>query len=452
MIIAKFGGTSVGDAEAIRRLLRIVTDRRPEQPVVVLSALAGVTDQLLRLATLTAHGDGDAVRDGVHALATRHRDVADSLGLDEATLAPVLEEIAQVGMALAERSGRTSTPEELDWLAGHGEQWSSAMVVAAGSAAGLPVVLVDVRSVMRTDTRFTRARPDRTALAEEAPRVFGPLLDRGLVPVTQGFLGRTPDDRPTTLGRGGSDFTATLLGAALGATRVEIWTDVDGLMTADPRIVPHARCLTVATYEEAAELATFGAKVLHPATQLPLAEAGIPIHILNSRRPEGPGTRIVASVDIDLASGPIRSISWKRGITVITVQAPRMLGAYGFLRRLFEIFERHEVVVDVLASSEVSVSLTIEEETALGTLRPELEALGRVDVATGRAIVAVVGIGLRVTPGIAARIFGAISDTNVEVISQGSSAINVTFVVREEEARSVVRRLHDEFIGAEGED
>lgn len=450
MIVTKFGGTSVGDAEAIRRLLRIVGARLLEQPVVVVSALAGVTDQLLRLATMTAHGDGDAVRDGVFALATRHREVADSLGLDEAAIAPVLEEIAQVGVIVAGRAGRTATPEELDWLAGHGERWSSAMVVAAGTAAGLPTVLVDVRSVMRTDTRFTRAAPDRAALAQAAPRVFGPLLDQGQVPVTQGFLGRAPDDRPTTLGRGGSDFTATLLGAALGATRVEIWTDVDGLMTADPRVVPHARCLTVATYEEAAELATFGAKVLHPATQLPLAEAGIPIHILNSRRPEGPGTRIVADVDIDLASGPVRSISWKRGITVITVQAPRMLGAYGFLRRLFEIFERHEVVVDVLASSEVSVSLTIEEEEALETLRPELEALGRVDIVTGRAIVAVVGIGLRTTPGIAARLFGAISDTNVEVISQGSSAINVTFVVREEEARGVVRRLHDAFIGTEG--
>jgi len=450
VIVAKFGGTSVGDAEAIRRLLCIVSDRIPEQPVVVVSALAGVTDQLLRLATMTAHGDGDGVRDGIFALATRHREVAESLELDEAAVAPVLEEIAQVGVVLAERSGRTPTPEELDWLAGHGERWSSAIVVAAGSAAGLPAVLVDVRSVMRTDARFTRATPDRAALAQDAPTVFGPLLEQGLVPVTQGFLGRAPDDRPTTLGRGGSDFTATLLGAALGATRVEIWTDVDGLMTADPRTVPHARCLSVATYEEAAELATFGAKVLHPATQLPLAEAGIPIHILNSRRPEGPGTRIVADVDIDLASGPVRSISWKRGITVITVQAPRMLGAYGFLRRLFEIFERHEVVVDVLASSEVSVSLTIEDEAALAVLRPELEALGRVDVATGRAIVAVVGIGLRTTPGIAARLFGAISDTNVEVISQGSSAINVTFVVREDEARGVVCRLHDAFIGTEG--
>jgi aspartate kinase len=267
--------------------------------------------------------------------------------------------------------------------------------------------------------------------------------------VTQGFIGATAEGTPTTLGRGGSDYTAALLGAALGARRVEIWTDVNGLMTADPRIVPSARTLRAASYEEAAELATFGAKVLHPATAQPLVRAGIPIVVLNSTCPDDPGTIIEPSAELErLGDSPVRSISWKRGITVVNVRAPRMLGAHGFLRAMFETFERHEVVVDVLASGEVSVSLTVEDRTRLDAVVRDLSELGEVWIETGRAIIAVVGIGMRTTPGIAARLFRAVQPANVEVISQGASAINVTFVVREEDGPDVVRRLHQEFFGS----
>jgi aspartate kinase len=302
---------------------------------------------------------------------------------------------------------------------------------------------------MVTDDRFGRATPYTQVLNTRARECLGPLLDGGRVPVTQGFIGATPEGVPTTLGRGGSDFTAALLGAALGAAKVEIWTDVDGLMTADPRIVPSARTLRVASYEEAAELATFGARVLHPATAMPLVRAGIPIVVLNSRQPERPGTTVAPSGELDrLGDSPIRSISWKKGITVINVRAPRMLGAYGFLRAMFEVFERHEVVVDVLASGEVSVSLTVEDRSRLDAVVRELSELGEVWVEDRRAIVAVVGIGLRHTPGLAARLFGAVQPANVEVISQGASAINMTFVVREEDGPDVVRRLHAEFFGS----
>lgn len=308
---------------------------------------------------------------------------------------------------------------------------------------------VDIRPVMLTDDRFGRATPDLTQLEVRARSCLGTLLQGGPVPVTQGYIGATADGTPTTLGRGGSDFTAALLGAALPASRVEIWTDVDGLMTADPRIVGSARTLAAASYEEAAELATFGAKVLHPATALPLVRAGIPIVILNSNQPERPGTIIEASAELErMGDSPIRSISWKRGITVINVRAPRMLGTYGFLRAMFEVFERHEVVVDVLASGEVSVSMTVEDRSRLDSVVRELGELGEVWVDHGRAIVAVVGIGLRHTPGIAARLFKAVQPANVEVISQGASAINMTFVVREEDGPDVVRRLHAEFFGS----
>jgi aspartate kinase len=220
-------------------------------------------------------------------------------------------------------------------------------------------------------------------------------------------------------------------------------------MTADPRILPSARTLTAASYEDAAELATFAAKVMHPATAMPLVRAGIPIVVLNSTQPERAGTIIEASAELErMGDSPVRSISWKRGITVINVRAPRMLGTFGFLRAMFEVFERHEVVVDVLASSEVSVSLTVEDRSRLEPVVRELALLGEVEVEHGRAVVAVVGIGLRHTPGIAARLFSAVHPANVEVISQGASAINMTFVVREEDGPAVVRRLHQEFMGS----
>jgi aspartate kinase len=321
-------------------------------------------------------------------------------------------------------------------------------VAAAMAGIGLPAAWVDIRTIMVTDDRFGRATPCVQILNTRARECLGPLLDGSMIPVTQGFIGATPDAVPTTLGRGGSDFTAALLGAALDAEKVEIWTDVDGLMTADPRIVPTARTLSAASYDEAAELATFGAKVLHPATAMPLVREGIPIVVLNSRRPELPGTVIEPAAELErMGDSPIRSISWKRGITVINVRAPRMLGAYGFLRAMFEVFERHEVVVDVLASGEVSVSLTVEDRSRLEPVIRELSRLGEVWIEDRRAIVSVVGIGLRTTPGLASRIFRAVPPANVEVISQGASAINMTFVVREEEGPDVVRRLHREFFG-----
>jgi aspartate kinase len=421
VIVCKFGGTSVADAAAILRLVEIMRSRVAERPVVVVSALAGVTDALLALAEPVQAGDRDAVEAGIDALRRE--------------LAPAL--------------GRMLRPVELDALAGRGELWSSRIVAAAMEGAGVPSAWLDIRPIMVTDDRFGRATPYTQVVNTRARECLLPLAEAGRIPITQGFIGATADGTPTTLGRGGSDFSAALVGAALSARRVEIWTDVSGLMTADPRIVPSARTLAEASYEEAAELATFGARVLHPATAMPLVRAGIPIVVLNSRHPDHPGTTIEPSAELErMGDSPIRSISWKRGITVVNVRAPRMLGTYGFLRAMFEVFERHEVVVDVLASGEVSVSLTVEDRTRLDPVVRELSDLGEVWVEDSRAIVAVVGIGLRHTPGLAARIFRAVQPANVEVISQGASAINMTFVVREEDGPEVVRRLHAEFFGS----
>jgi aspartate kinase len=449
MIVAKFGGTSVADAAAIRRLAGIVGRRAADRPVVVVSALARVTDALLALAPLVHGGDAPALDAALAALLERHAATAGDVPGAAAAMPAIEQDLAALGQELRAALGRMLRPAELDAVAGRGELWSSRLVTAALEGGGIAATWVDIRPLMLTDDRYGRATPQMQALTARSRECLRPLVEAGRIPVTQGFIGATAEGTPTTLGRGGSDYTAALLGAALGARRVEIWTDVNGLMTADPRIVPSARTLRAASYEEAAELATFGAKVLHPATAQPLVRAGIPIVVLNSTCPDDPGTIVEPSAELErLGDSPVRSISWKRGITVVNVRAPRMLGAHGFLRAMFETFERHEVVVDVLASGEVSVSLTVEDRTRLDAVVRDLSELGEVWIETGRAIIAVVGIGMRSTPGIAARLFRAVQPANVEVISQGASAINVTFVVREEDGPDVVRRLHQEFFGS----
>lgn len=450
MIVCKFGGTSVQDAAAITRLAMIVAERQADRPLVVVSALARVTDGLVRLGETVRLGDAGAINDALDALLARHDAVASALPGGEMALPALQEDVATLRDRMQSARGRALTPAERDFLVGQGELWSSRVVAAALEGVGLHAEWFDVRQVMVTDDRFGRATPVPDLIRSRAEEELAPLLAAGRIPVTQGFIGATASGVPTTLGRGGSDFTASLLGAALDATRVEIWTDVDGLMTADPRLVPSARTLASATYEEAAELATFGAKVLHPATQLPLSSAGIPIVILNSMHPDRSGTVIGAPASTTATPDePIRSISCRLDTIVINVRAARMLGAFGFLRQLFEVFERHEVVVDVLASSEVSVSLTIQDAARLPALVHDLAALGEVSVEEDRAIVALVGQGIKHTGGLARRIFGAVNPTNVEMISMGASAINLTFVVRGDEGPGVVRRLHREFFGSD---
>jgi aspartate kinase len=449
MIVAKFGGTSVADAEAIGRLIDIIRSRADSQPVVVVSALAGITDSLLTLASRCGSGNNATLDASVDALLERHERIARELPGCASVVDPIAADAADLRREVVAARDRSLSAAELDAVASRGELWSSRLVAAALAGAGLKAEWVDIRPILITDGRFGRATPDSQVLNKRARDHLTPLAEGGRIPVTQGFIGATANGAATTLGRGGSDFTAALLGAALGVERVEIWTDVDGLMTADPRIVPSARTLSAASYDEAAELATFGARILHPATALPLVRAGIPIVILNSRHPERSGTTIGPQAELErMGDSPIRSISWKQGITVVNIRAPRMLGTYGFLRALFQVFERHETVVDVLASGEVSISITIEDRSRLDQIVRDLGDLGEVWIEEHRAIIAVVGIGLRHTPGLAGRVFNAVWPANVEIISQGASAINMTFVVREEDGPDVVRRLHQEFFGS----
>ena len=452
--VLKFGGTSVADAAALQRVAGVVHDaQRGTRPVVVVSALAGGTDALLAAADAAASGDPKLMLPQLDALLERHAEIARGLARPESAkgigtvLARARAEIADLLARVAAEPERQ--PALRDEIASYGERLSAALLTAVLLAADVPARYVDARHCLITDETHGRATP--LPNTEQRTRAeLAPLLDRRLVPVLGGYIGATLEGVTTTLGRGGSDYSAALVGAALAAREIQIWTDVSGVLSADPRVVPGARPIPSLSYAEAAELAYFGAKVLHPKTIQPAMERDIPVRICNSHAPGDPGTVVTARGEV--RAGAVKAIAHKTGITVLQINSTRMLGAYGFLRGLFEVFERHQTVVDVVTTSEVSVSLTVDDAGSLPAIVAELQALGTVAVESGRAIVCVVGEGLRITPGIAARVFATIADINVSLISQGASRVNLTFVVEETRVREAVLRLHEALFERQGVD
>jgi aspartate kinase len=448
MIVVKFGGTSVGDAEAIARAAEIVRSRLDRRPLVVVSALAGTTNALLQIADQAAGGQLIGAARGVETLRERHIAVAETLLADWPQANDVIAELASSFDELASLAEALSvlghlTPRSLDAIAAKGEMISSVLVVAAFQAKGLAAEHVDARRVMITDDRFGRAEPRTDRIAEATQRTIRPLLDQGRVPVTGGYVGSTEAGVVTTLGRGGSDLSAALFGAAMGAEAIEIWTDVDGMLTADPRVVPTATLIERIRFDEASELASFGAKVLHPNTIFPAVRLGIPVYVYNSRRPEGRGTLIT----YDAPPCPVRAIAGKTGITVIKIRSPRMLLQHGFLRTIFEVFERHRTSVDVVATSEISVSVTVDDPTHLDTLTVELSQLGDVSVERNRGILAVVGSGLANDSTNMARALAAIAPARVHMLSLSASSINLTVLVDGEDVTRSMIALHKEFFG-----
>lgn len=447
MIVMKFGGTSVEDAAAIERAASIVHSRLSQAPVVVVSALAKVTDQLLVMARAAGAGDRQTALDTARKLRERHYNVAGEL-LGTAVFTKfhaeleadfdALEELARGIAAVGELS-----PRSTDYVLSFGEQISSKIVTAAFLSRGLDAALVDSRDCIITDASHTKAVPQFEEVNERLHERVKPLADKSRVPVMGGFIGSTRDGAPTTIGRGGSDLTAAIVGAGLGAERIEIWTDVDGMMTTDPNLCPEARRIKVISFDEAAELAYFGAKVLHPATLLPAIQKNIPVYVLNSRRPENEGTRIQSRAP--RCRNTFKAIAAKKRITIVDVVAARMLMAHGFLKSIFEVFDRHRCPVDVVSTSEVSVSVTVDSNEAIPAIAAELEKLADVKYEGRKAIVCLVGENIRSTPGIAAKVFSAICDINVRMISQGASEINITFVIDEDDVPKAVERLHKAF-------
>ena len=447
MIVMKFGGTSVQDADAIDRAACIVRSRLDEQPVVVVSAMAKVTDQLVATANAAGAGEREQALKLSRALRERHYNVAGELlgtGVFTQFHSELENEFDELDELLRGISAVGElTPRSLDNVLSFGERVNSGLVAAAFSTRGIDSTHVDAHECIVTDNLHTHAVPQFDDTNDRLRETIVPLLEHKRVPVMGGFIGATREGVRTTIGRGGSDFSAAIVGAGLGAKTIEIWTDVDGMLTTDPNLCRDARRIKAISFEEAAELAYFGAKVLHPATLLPAIQKNIPVRVLNSRDPKCDGTTITARAP--KCRNTFKAIAAKKRITIVDVVAARMLMAHGFLRSIFEVFDRHRCPVDVVSTSEVSVSLTVDSNEAIPAIAADLAKIADVKYEGRKAIVCLVGENLRGTNGIAAQVFSAIADINVRMISQGASEINITFVIDEDAVPEVVNRLHQKF-------
>ncbi len=445
MIVMKFGGTSVESQEAIERATAIVKRNQQHHPVVVVSAMGKTTNKLLEIARDAAAGRREQALAAVDQLRLGH--LHNGLPLAGAAAADLerlirthfewLEELVKGLSVVGELS-----PRSRDTIASTGERLSSLIVSFAFRATGICSQHVDARRVIFTDDRFTEARPLFGRTYAALRETVAPAGQDSVV-VMGGFIGSTLDGQTTTLGRGGSDYSAAIVGAGIDAEEIQIWTDVDGMLTADPRIVPGGYRVKSLSFAEAAEMAYFGAKVLHPATVLPAVEKNIPVIILNSRRPDAGGTRITAQAAA--CKNPVKSISCKRGITIVNVQSTRMLMAHGFLHRIFEIFDRFSTSVDMVSTSEVSVSLTLDNTESLETISDEIAQFAEISIERDQALVCLVGENIRHTPGIAGRAFQVLSEINIRMISQGASVLNLGFVMAAADLEQAASALHREF-------
>jgi aspartate kinase len=453
MIVMKFGGTSVESAAAIEGVAAIVASRRKLSPLVIVSAMAGITDQLVSIGHAAASGDWQSAFAVLESLRERHLRTAEQLlGKKRgATLAPRLQphflELENFVRGLA--AVRELTPRGSDYLLSFGELLSSIIVADAFAMRGLNAEWVDSRECLVTDAAYTRAVPQMADTRERCTVKITPLLSKRRIPIMGGFIAATRDGIPTTLGRGGSDYSAAVFGAALDAERIEIWTDVEGMMTTDPRLCSDARTIKQISFNEAAELAYFGAKVLHPATLLPAIHQNIPVYVLNSRNGKSTGTEITAHAPP--SRDVFRAITAKRSVSIVNVVASRGVMVHGFLRSVFEALDRHAASVDIVAISEVSLSFTMETKRLPQALLNDLEQIADVNCEREQAIICLVGEDIHGKPGVAASVFNTVADAgvNIRMISQGASEINISFVVSEEDVPKAVRRLHEHFFPRE---
>jgi aspartate kinase len=443
----KFGGTSVGDAAAFGRVFQVVSMQTEVQPVVVVSAMTGVTDALLNAVDVAKKGDFAGAYASLEPHFDRHIEVSkhfipeSSSNLFDTELEFARGEISDLLM----RVSRRSLPLQMlkDAIVSYGEQLSSRLLSEVLKAKGINARQMDARRIIVTDNEYGAAQPIWNETEELVKVELLPLIETGEVPILGGFIAGSRSGETTTLGRGGSDYSAALVAAALDARELQIWTDVTGVMTCDPRICGDARTIPVLSYEEAAELAYFGAKVLHPKTIKPAVDHGIPVRVCNTFEPHEVGTMVLSRSDV--SPNKIKSIAHKKNITILRITSARMLGSYGFMSALFQIFERYRTVIDVISTSEVSVALTLDNTAELEKIAADLGRLGDVEVEPGYAVICVVGEGLRASTGMASKIFSTIDDVSIALVSHGASSVNLTFVVHEEDAASVIRKLHSSF-------
>lgn len=450
LVVMKFGGTSVEDAAAIRRLVAIVKSRMNARPLVVVSALARVTDQLLEAGHAAAGGHLGTALAIVRNIYVRHEALLDELtasgqddGAPQAELDRKLRDEFQALESLLHdlEESREMTLKSQDRLLGFGECFSSRLVTEALSQAGVCAAHVDARHCIVTDLRHGQAAPLWDETNRRAQENLGPVLESGRVPVLGGFIAATADGVQTTLGRGGSDFSAAILGAALGAARVEIWTDVDGIMTTDPKFCPDARVIRKMSFDEASEMAHLGAKVLHPATLAPAMRENIPVYVLNSRRPEGEGTEIVARVK---TGSVVSAITAKQNVAAVEIEASQGISSE-LLNTVYAAFDHHHCPVDLLGASSGRLSLLVGSTAALPAIASDMGSIASMRWENHKALVCLVGENLRRQPEVAARAFAAVSDMDVRVVCQGASERTISFLVPEEKVEESVQRLHSVF-------
>lgn len=446
MVVMKFGGSSLANAERIRRVASIIEESRALRPIAVLSAMGDTTDNLIAAAELALKGTVS-----IEPIERLHRETAQELGVFVEGLDSLLDELRTLltGISML----RELTPRSSDYLVSFGERLSVRMMAAYMNSQGIPAQCRDAWDAgFVSDSNYTSADllPETWSALR---RFFADYCSGGgdaPIPIVTGFIAKDSGGFITTLGRGGSDLTATVIGAALGADEVQTWKDVDGILTADPRVVPAAKTVPVATYDEAAELAYFGSQVLHPRSMQPCIQTGTPVRVKNSYNPEAPGTLIVTSHVT--APAPVRAITSKKNVVLVDIVSTRMVGQYGFLAKVFDIFARHRVSVDVVATSEVSISLTVDfKRVDFPALRKDLEEYAEVEIRSNMAIVTVI-CDARQSSAILAATFDALAENgiNIQMISQGASKVNISMICGSAEADMVVRLLHERYFGEGG--
>ncbi|WP_068547576.1 lysine-sensitive aspartokinase 3 [Thalassotalea crassostreae] len=441
LTVAKFGGTSVADHPAMLRCAQIIKSQ-PETRLVVVSASAGVTNHLVTLSqqSLSLEERSDIIEN----IRTIQKNITQHLA-DEEPLNVQIEDVLSNLTDLATQQNTLQTAQIGDAILSCGEQMSSILFAAVLRSIDVDGAAFDVRDVMRTNSLYGKAVVDLDELSNNCEQFLSPLLAKQVI-VTQGFIGRDGLGNTTTLGRGGSDYSAALLAEATRATNLAIWTDVVGIFTTDPRIASSARAIPEISFGEAAEMATFGAKILHPATLIPAMRSSIPVFVGSSREPEAGGTQIRQQVD---SKPTYRSIAVRKEQTLVTVKSPAMLHASGFLAKVFSILAKHELSVDLITTSEISVALTFDNPTGSTqalinkAVVEELEQLCEVSVEHGLSLIAIVGNGLDRSSGLGSSIFNNIEDINIRLICHGASANNLCFLVNENDANNVVETLHD---------
>lgn len=440
-VVAKFGGTSVADYDAMNRSADVVL-ADPNTRLVVLSASAGVTNLLVSLSEGLEATERFVKLDALRKI---QFDILERLQ-NPNVIREEVERLLENITTLAEAASLATSSALTDELVSHGELMSTLLFVEIMRERNVQAQWFDVRKIMRTSDRFGRAEPDVEALAELTNQQLAPRLNEGIV-ITQGFIGSEAKGRTTTLGRGGSDYTAALLGEALHATRVDIWTDVPGIYTTDPRVVSAAKRIDVIAFEEAAEMATFGAKVLHPATLLPAVRSDIPVFVGSSKDPKAGGTLVCKKTE----NPPLfRALALRRKQTLVTLHSHNMLHSRGFLAEVFGILARHNISVDLITTSEVSIALTLDTTGSTSTgdtlltqsLLIELSELCRVEVEENLALVAIIGNKLSRACGVGKEVFGVLDPFNIRMICYGASSYNLCFLVPAEQAEQVVQKLH----------